>query len=495
MQSRGKIVVSALAASTVALVLGFTGCTSILGDFDVAPGGGENDGGEGGPGSDTGPSAGSNGATCATAADCTSGFCVDGVCCESKCDGVCESCNGTNKGKCDPVAAKTDPDNECQPKPLPDAGTPDAGDLDGGDAGEGGADFDSGVHLPDSGVTAADTNCKGLCDGNRACKYPGKETSCGTQFCNTTEERGGYTCDEGGHCNLDIQACNAYSCVGTDCKKNCAAPGDCLSTHYCDGPSNSCKPKLADSINCATPDQCQSGFCVNSVCCDSACTDIPGAVCNKPGKVGSCQCSLSCNAGASCIVVYPDSDNDTFGDRVASLTVKGVGGNFAQIACSDAIPTGFVEDHTDCADNDGRAHPNGGAQGTPINGTANNYDFNCDGVTTKTIAETNGFCGFCTAPDATRTCAPPQTNCTTTGQIAKFQCPLSSLFFCPIGGGPCSPSYSCGGPFTGSNRTSFTTTVNCGATGTTKTCGSCSGAGLPDNQGDTTTPGVQQTCR
>lgn len=493
MHTRGKIVVSALVASAALLAVGFTGCTSLLGDFDVAPPGGE-DGGEGGT-----TDGGNLGATCANATDCSTGFCVDGVCCESACNGTCETCSGTNKGKCEPIAVGQDPDNECKPQPLSDAGADandfDAADFDAGDGGEGGVDLDSGIHLPDSGVTVTETSCKGACDGNRKCAYPGKDTSCGTNFCNTHAEKGGYVCDGQGHCGLDIEACVAYGCVGTDCKTSCAAPIDCLASHYCDGPTNTCKPKLADSISCTNPDQCRSGFCVNSVCCDTACSDIPGAVCNKPGKVGSCQCSLNCNAGASCIVVYPDFDGDGYGDKVASLSVTGVGGNKAQVVCSDSIPTGFVQDHTDCADNDSRAHPGAGAQGSPINGTANNYDFDCDGVITKSIAEyPGGFCGFCGSPDATNTCAPPATACASTNQVGKFACPLSRLCKIDFGGGfTC--YYGCGGPFAASNRTAFTQNVNCGASATTKTCGTCTSPGLTD-QGDTFSPSpVQQTCR
>lgn len=38
---------------------------------------------------------------------------------------------------------------------------------------------------------------------------------------------------------------------------------------------------------CATPSQCSTGFCVDAVCCDSACTD-PLKRCNLPGEGGTC---------------------------------------------------------------------------------------------------------------------------------------------------------------------------------------------------------------
>lgn len=49
------------------------------------------------------------GTTCAAAADCRSGFCVDGVCCGEACTGVCRSCALT-RGQCTAVRNAIDPD-------------------------------------------------------------------------------------------------------------------------------------------------------------------------------------------------------------------------------------------------------------------------------------------------------------------------------------------------------------------------------------------------
>ncbi|HJX53884.1 MAG TPA: kelch repeat-containing protein, partial [Polyangia bacterium] len=55
-----------------------------------------------------------NGVACSSASVCASGFCVDGVCCESACDGKCVSCNqAARAGKCSGYAAGSDPENEC----------------------------------------------------------------------------------------------------------------------------------------------------------------------------------------------------------------------------------------------------------------------------------------------------------------------------------------------------------------------------------------------
>lgn len=59
------------------------------------------------------------GNSCVTSDDCHTGFCVDGVCCETACDGVCEACSAAKKGSgedglCGPIKKGQDPDDECQ---------------------------------------------------------------------------------------------------------------------------------------------------------------------------------------------------------------------------------------------------------------------------------------------------------------------------------------------------------------------------------------------
>ena len=54
------------------------------------------------------------GATCEVAGDCNSGHCVGGVCCDSACEGACETCNNVGgEGQCSPVATGSDPKNAC----------------------------------------------------------------------------------------------------------------------------------------------------------------------------------------------------------------------------------------------------------------------------------------------------------------------------------------------------------------------------------------------
>jgi len=59
-----------------------------------------------------------NGTPCASAAECQSGFCADGVCCQTKCDALCYSCSAAKKnsgpdGSCAETKVYTDPEGEC----------------------------------------------------------------------------------------------------------------------------------------------------------------------------------------------------------------------------------------------------------------------------------------------------------------------------------------------------------------------------------------------
>src|SRR5262249_29143926 len=58
-----------------------------------------------------------NGTNCGVADECKSGFCTDGVCCDSDCAGVCKSCAvGGLLGKCSNIPAGTPDDGGgCQP--------------------------------------------------------------------------------------------------------------------------------------------------------------------------------------------------------------------------------------------------------------------------------------------------------------------------------------------------------------------------------------------
>ncbi len=107
-----------------------------------------------------------DGEACTAGDECISGSCADGVCCNSACGDVCESCDQPGReGRCTPYTAFTDPELECPigsvcgggracTVGMPDAGPPDAGPADAGppDAGpiDAAVGFDGGA--PDATV-------------------------------------------------------------------------------------------------------------------------------------------------------------------------------------------------------------------------------------------------------------------------------------------------------------------------------------------------------
>lgn len=120
---------------------------------------------------------GTLGATCSGDTACTSGHCVDGVCCASACDGTCEACSaaktGTADGTCSPVTAATDPDNEC-PMGCADGTVTNQCDGHGACATTscGGYQCSSATACGTSCVSGSGSDCteSSFCDANMTCQ-------------------------------------------------------------------------------------------------------------------------------------------------------------------------------------------------------------------------------------------------------------------------------------------------------------------------------------
>ena len=215
------------------------------------------------------------GQTCSSFADCASGNCVDGVCCESSCNTPCKACNLTGKrGTCANIAVgEEDPtDNAC-------------------------------VSLED---------VPRQCDGNGTCmngkKATGKPCTAGGQ-CTT-----GY-CIDGVCCNSTCtQTC--YQCNRADAVGTCAPIGIGLVDHsamtpcdaamqYCNGAGTCAMNKKPNGETCAVAADCGSGYCIDGVCCNTTCTGTCQS-CAVPGRLGACGNVLpgavdsSCGSGQFC---------------------------------------------------------------------------------------------------------------------------------------------------------------------------------------------------
>ena len=160
------------------------GSTTGTGGTPPAATGGTGGSASAGTGGTAGAPMAANGSACNTTADCASGHCVDGVCCESDCSSACSSC------------ATPGAEGLCRPAP---AGVPDPRGL-----------------CADMGAATCGTN--GLCDVSGHCaKYPAG-TLCAPASCKNTEMmKGASTCDGAGACHDGATTKCSGHCTGDAC--------------------------------------------------------------------------------------------------------------------------------------------------------------------------------------------------------------------------------------------------------------------------------------
>jgi len=440
-----------------------------------------------------GPDAGalaSNGDPCGASSECTNGNCVDGICCETACTGVCEACNLAGQlGICAAVAMGQDPAMECMPRPIEDV---DGGVVDGGAV----------LNLPDGGLNVMETPCAPKCDGQRACGFPDSTVSCGDTFCNSDVELGRAVCDGEGHCGVTLEACVNYTCGPSACKTSCAQASDCQATDFCNS-LGQCQPKKALGLSCGSnPNECQSGFCASGVCCNSDCGSIAGGSCNNVGFVGTCKCTIQPGnqiCDGTCELYYQDADNDGYGRNTAPIV-----GCTGDPDNSPAPPAGYVLDHTDCADDAIAVHPNAGSSTASVWPTglwSPAFDWNCDGeVTYAYPIRTNQSCRFCNPRSINiflGDCGGTSTTCAVSSQRAFFGCGIEER--------TCAPNVLCSQACCGQGCASssgflftlddaaFTSGGACGQPGTLTVCGTCAGAGQAASPSTNNT--VTQACR
>jgi hypothetical protein len=211
-----------------------------------------------------------NGDTCTSADACASGNCVDSVCCDKPCAGKCQTCLGsTPKGTCRDVTG------------------------------------------PDPRGTCGDPACVSACNAGM-CVYKDATTACGAGNCY------GSTLTPAGHCLGTDGICltgTPHVCAGnvkcadaTSCKAKCASDADCAAG-ACDLTNGTCSfavdggvvtsdaaapvfdatpPTLTTGVtHCTQPSDCTTGFCVDGVCCDTACKEGCHS-CALPSSPGRC---------------------------------------------------------------------------------------------------------------------------------------------------------------------------------------------------------------
>jgi hypothetical protein len=194
-----------------------------------------------------------NGIACTAGPQCVSGLCVDSVCCNLPCNGRCQACDvAGSEGKCTPIKAGDDPDNECDIEPVSSCGR------------------------------------DGACDGQGACRRYAAGVVCKPGSCASSMETGASTCTAAGACQAGATkpCASGHLCMNNSCASTCATDAECQNGFFCDG-NKTCQVKRTMGQPCTDKLQCSSGFCVDGVCCNQACGQTCYA-CNLAGTVGTC---------------------------------------------------------------------------------------------------------------------------------------------------------------------------------------------------------------
>ena len=344
------------------------------------------------------------GASCQGNSDCESDFCADGVCCTTACNGPCVSCDQVgSEGTCKPVPAKTpDPNKICK----------------------------------DEGQNSCGTS--GVCDGKGACERYAAGTVCGAGRCEGGSQIPASTCDGMGSCKTSPPIpCAPFVCGGNACKSRCTVDADCTGGNSCQ--NGSCGKK-GPGQNCQSNVQCASNFCVEGVCCDSAC-------------YGTCRsCALAVSRGQCRNIAAGQID-----PRIAAGLRDA-----AQICANDGVAS---------CDRNGLCNGNGGCQLYP-QGTrcgAQSCNDTTDVYTRPSQCDGAGNCRAGT----TTACAPYQCN----GAVCADSCASSAQCVAP---NTCSANGSCGKKPNGANCSSDAQCERgnceqgvCCATACTGSCFSC----------------------
>lgn len=153
------------------------------------------------------------GTACVKNETCLSEHCVDGLCCDTACDGQCQACDiSTSKGTCSPVV-----------------GAP------------------HGVRTACAMATGGDACSARLCDGTKdttqCVGYVGSDVGCRDLSCANGVETASAACDGAGKCGTGTpvtRPCAPFACGEKSCKTECFSDSDCASGSTCNAATHQC---------------------------------------------------------------------------------------------------------------------------------------------------------------------------------------------------------------------------------------------------------------
>jgi hypothetical protein len=336
---------------------------------------------------DLSPPVRARGQSCQTGTECATGFCTDGVCCDTACGGSCQACNlALTVGTCTDVPTGM----------APSSGHPSCGpDAQSTCMRDGTCDGAGACHLWNNVV------CKpGSCDSaSNTAVAPAKCNGTGTCVVPNAISCGSYVCLP------DNSACYP-SCTGTS--TGCKSPATCS--------GGSCGTKT-NGTPCSTAPECTSGNCApDGYCCDKPCTGkceacdigVNRGICTaltsgqpELSHGGNCagfgtSCSGTCKSGNRTTCSFP-GDGTVTNLTCATTSCKDSGTEYTAAQCNGAGACnaqttmscgGYICSGTACL--------TACSNNSDVNCAPNNY---CNGTTclsTRPAGRTCGGDGQCT---------------------------------------------------------------------------------------------------
>lgn len=274
-----------------------------------------------------------SGAPCAYDAQCTSGYCTDHVCCESRCAGGCESCDRPSLlGECTKVDVGT--------------GTTSCG-------GYAFCGFEGGC--PETCSTDGECRAPSYCNESSHCVPPcAEDADCSLGYwCDSATTRCTAALGLGAACSRATQCGSGQCAVDRCCSEACGAPCEACSsngigcTAYVDGAADEdCAPYLCDgTVGC--PASCEGNSdCSNNGKCHGAPAGRCGPACTSDV---SCHPNEYCAADGRCEVTRsPGSACSRNAECATSVCVgRTVSGTFSGTCCT------FSCDGCELCDSDG----------------------------------------------------------------------------------------------------------------------------------------------
>lgn len=188
-----------------------------------------------------------NGGTCTEAANCASGNCVDGICCNTACDGLCEVCGNTGICGLRPVGYNPFSNDSCVGDIVVGVGCTAEGELEAKNS-ENCAPFvcSEGACTTSCQATSDCSETLGYCDDAGLCqaKKPDK-TACekdeqcftGTCVAGLCGIPGVASCAADGvtliNANGTETSCSPYACEEAACVTSCETVSDCATPYVC----------------------------------------------------------------------------------------------------------------------------------------------------------------------------------------------------------------------------------------------------------------------